>query len=199
MDLISAIVLLIIVTDPLGNLPMVIACLEGTRRPQRFVTREVILATLVLLVSLFLGPGLLRLLHLSQEALRVAGGIILFLIAVKMIFPTDTSWMGVKTGEEPILFPLAVPLVAGPSAMATVMLFSAQYPDRMGVWVVAILVAMVISLLVFSFAPVLHRIVGNRALSAFQRLMGMLLTVIAIQMLISGIKEVFLLQARGGG
>lgn len=198
MDLISAIVLLIIVTDPLGNLPMVISCLEGTRRPQRFVTREVFLATLVLLLSLFLGPQFLHLLHLSEEALRLAGGIVLFLIAVKMIFPTDTGWLGLKVGEEPILFPLAVPLVAGPSAMATVMLFSAQYPDRMGVWVTAILVAMVISLVVFSFAPVLHRVAGNRALAAFQRLMGMLLTVIAIQMLITAIKEVFLMPVTGG-
>ena len=128
MDLISAIILLIIVTDPLGNLPMVLACLEGTKRPYRFVTREVFLATLVLILALFAGPGLLKMLHLSEEALRLAGGIVLFLIAIKLVFPTDTSWMGVKQGEEPILFPLAVPLVAGPSAVATAMLFAAQYP-----------------------------------------------------------------------
>lgn len=197
MDLISATVLLIIVTDPLGNLPMVITCLQGTRRPRQFVTREVFLATLVLLLSLFLGPQFLRLLHLSEEALRLAGGIVLFLIAVKMIFPTDTGWLGLKTGEEPLLFPLAVPLVAGPSAMATVMLFSAQYPDRMGVWVAAIVIAMAVSMVVFHCAPVLHRFVGNRALAAFQRLMGMLLTVIAIQMLITAVKEVFLAPAGG--
>jgi multiple antibiotic resistance protein len=173
MDLISAIVLLIIVTDPLGNLPMVITCLEGTRRPQYFVTREVFLATLVLILSLFLGPGVLRLLSLSQEALRLAGGIVLFLIAIKMIFPADTGWLGLKVGEEPILFPL-------------------------GVWVVAIVVAMIVSLVVFSFAPILHRVAGNRALAAFQRLMGMLLTVIAVQMLITAIKEIFLTPAGGG-
>ncbi|MEX0325107.1 MAG: MarC family protein [Puniceicoccaceae bacterium] len=198
MDLISAIILLVIVTDPLGNLPMVLACLEGTKRPYRFITREVILATLVLTVALFLGPGLLRMLHLSEEALQLAGGIVLFLIAIKLVFPTDTSWMGVKQGEEPILFPLAVPLVAGPSAVATVMLFAAQYPDRMGVWVIAILVAMLIALVAFLFAPVLHRIVGNRGLSAFQRLMGMLLTVIAVQMLITAVREIFLMPVSGG-
>ena len=197
MDLVSAVILLLIVTDPLGNLPMVMACLEGTKRPRVFVSREVVLATIVLILSLFFGPWLLRVLDLTEEALRLAGGIVLFLIAIKLIFPTDTSWMGVKNGEEPLLFPLAVPLVAGPSAVATVMLFSAQYPDRMGVWVIAILISMFVSLVTFLFAPVLHKIVGNRALAAFQRLMGMLLTVIATQMIISGIREIFLMPLPG--
>lgn len=198
MDLLSAIVLLVIVTDPLGNLPIVMACLEGTRRPMFFIAREVFLALLILVAFLLVGPLLLRLLELSQEALRLAGGIILFLIAIKMIFPTDTSWLGVHDGEEPILFPLAVPLVAGPSAVATVTLFSAQHPDRMGIWLIAIVVSMAVSLLVFSFAPVLHRVMGHRGLAAVERLMGMLLTVIAVQMLISGIEDVYLRQLNGG-
>jgi multiple antibiotic resistance protein len=198
MDLISAIILLVIVTDPLGNLPMVMSCLEGTRRPYRFITREVALATLVLIGSLFFGPALLRVLHLSQEALQLAGGIVLFLIAIKLIFPTDTSWMGVKQGEEPIFFPLAVPLVAGPSAVATVMLFAGQHPGRMGVWVVAIMVSMLVSLVAFLFAPAVHRFVGHRGLAAFQRLMGMLLTVIAVQMLITAVKEIFMSGPAGG-
>lgn len=198
MDLISATILLVIVTDPLGNLPIVMTCLEGTRRPYWFITREVILATLVLIFALFLGPGLLNLLNLSEEALRLAGGIVLFLIAIKLIFPTDTSWMGVKQDEEPILFPLAVPLVAGPSAVATVMLFAAQYPQRMPIWVMAILISMLVSLIAFFFAPTVHRIVGYRGLSAFQRLMGMLLTVIAVQMLITAIKETFFSSLGGG-
>ncbi len=198
MDLISATILLVIVTDPLGNLPIVMACLEGTKRPLRFVAREVMLAGLVLVFFLFAGPVLLRVLDLTEEALRLAGGIVLFLIAIKLIFPGPTSWTGVKRGEEPILFPLAVPLVAGPSAVATVILFSAQYPDRMGIWLAAILISMAVSLLTFSFAPLLHRIVGARALAAFERLMGMLLAVIAVQMIISGIKETFQLPGRGG-
>ena len=198
MDLVSAIILLLIVTDPLGNLPMVMVCLERTKRPYRFVTREVLLSCLLLIASLFLGPGLLRLLDLSQEALQLSGGIVLFLIAIKLIFPTDTSWMGVKDGEEPFLFPVAVPLIAGPSAMTTVMLFAAQSPDKMGVWVVAILVSMLVSLVAFFFAPTLQRFVGNRGLSAFQRLMGMLLCVISVQMLITGIKLVFMIPVVGG-
>jgi multiple antibiotic resistance protein len=192
MDLLSAIILLVIVTDPLGNLPIVMTCLAGTRRPMFFIIREVFLALLILLAFLFVGPFLLQVLDLSEEAMRLAGGIILFIIAIKMIFPTDTSWLGVHEGEEPLLFPLAVPLIAGPSALATVTLFSAQHPDRMGIWLVAILVSMLVSLVVFSFAPALHRIMGHRGLAAVERLMGMLLTAIAVQMLISGIEEVYL-------
>lgn len=197
MDFISAIVLLLIVTDPLGNLPIVVTCLEGTKRPFYFVAREVLLATIVLVFALFFGPWILKVLSLSQEALKLAGGIVLFLISIKLIFPTDTSWMGVPEGEEPLLFPLAVPLVAGPSAVATVMLFSAQHPEKMGIWVIAILVSMLISLMTFTFAPVLNKAVGHRALAAFQRLMGMLLTVIATQMMITGIKEIFELPFSG--
>lgn len=192
MDLLSAIILLIIVTDPLGNLPIVVACLEKTKRPFFFITREVLLAALVLTSALFLGPQLLQVLGLSEEALRLAGGLILMIIAIKMIFPSDTSWLGVHEGEEPLLFPLAVPLVAGPSAVATVTLFSAQYPERMGVWMIAIGICMSISWVTFIFAPIVHRIMGRRALAAMERLMGMLLTVIAVQMLISGVREVFL-------
>lgn len=189
MDLLSAIILLIIVTDPVGNLPVVVSCLSASKRPHFFILREVLLAFVILVGFLFFGPFLLRVLDLSEEALRLAGGIILFLIAIKMIFPSDTSWLGIHDGEEPILFPLAVPLVAGPSALATVTLFAAQHPEQLGMWFVAIVVSMLLTLLVFSVAPVLHRVMGSRGLAAVERLMGMLLTVIAVQMLISGFQE----------
>jgi len=190
MDLISATLLLIIVTAPLGNIPMVLTCLGSVSDKRRFIVREVFLAALVLCLFLLLGPRILQMLHLSEEAMQLAGGIILFLIAIKMIFPTDTSWLGGAQGEEPLLFPLAVPLIAGPSAVATVTLFSAQHPEKMGVWFVAILIAMGTSLLVFSFAVKLHRFMGNRGLAAMQRLMGMLLTAISVQMIITGVEIV---------
>lgn len=193
MDLLSAIILLIIVTDPIGNLPVVVSCLSGTKRPRFFIMREILFAFLILVGFLFFGPFLLRVLGLSEEALRVAGGIILFLIAIKMIFPTDSSWLGIHDGEEPILFPLAVPLVAGPSAVATVTLFAAQHPGRLGIWFIAIVVSMLSTLLVFNMAPTLHRIMGPRGLAAVERLMGMLLTVISVQMLISSFEQLKIL------
>lgn len=192
MDLLSATILLVIVTDPLGNIPMVLACLDGVQRRQRFIIREVLLATVVLVAFLFFGPWMMGVLGLSQEAMRLAGGLILFLIAIKMIFPSSPNWLGLKKGEEPILFPLAVPLVAGPSAVATVILFSAQYPDRMAVWLTAILICMAISLVVFLFSGYIHRFVGHRGLAAMERLMGMLLAAISVQMMLTGIQEVFL-------
>ena len=194
MDLLSATLLLILVTDPLGNVPMVLVCLEGVKRKIWFVVRETILATVVLLLFLFFGPFLLKILDLSQEAMRLAGGLILFLIAIKMIFPSSKNWLGLEQGEEPILFPLAVPLLAGPSAVATVILFAAQYPSRLGVWVLAIFITMSVSLVIFLFSSVLHRYMGHRGLAAMERLMGMILVAISVQMMLTGIQEVFQFQ-----
>jgi len=186
-DLISAILLLIIVTDPLGNLPMVITCLKDVKRKRKFILREVFFAMIVLLLFLFFGRILLDWFGISEESLRLAGGIILFIIAIKMIFPSGASWVGVKRGEEPFLFPLAVPLVAGPSAVATVTLFAAQYPEKMTTWIIAICISMITSLVVFLMAEKLRSFMGDRGLSAMQRLMGMLLTAIAVEMLVSGV------------
>ncbi|MCD8483542.1 MAG: hypothetical protein LR015_13330 [Verrucomicrobia bacterium] len=130
-------------------------------------------------------------LDLSSEALLLAGGIILFLIAIKLIFPTDTSWLGMKEGEEPLLFPLAVPLIAGPSAVATVMLFAARYPEQMLTWFSAILLASGVSTVVLFFSATLHGFMGNRGLAAAQRLLGMLLTAISVDMIIDGVRQVF--------
>jgi multiple antibiotic resistance protein len=193
MDLWSAIILLVIVTDPFGNLPIVTACLEGTKRPLYFISREILLALIILIIFLLIGPRLMSLLGLSEAAMRLAGGIILFIIALKMIFPTDTSWLGIHEGEEPLLFPLAVPLIAGPSALATVILFSAQHPEKMGIWLTAIVVSMAISLVVFALAPVLHRFMGHRGLAAMERLMGLLLTAISVEMILSGMTAIGLI------
>jgi MarC family membrane protein len=192
MDLLSATLLLIIVTDPLGNVPMVLVCLEGVQRKRRFIIREVIMAFIVLVAFLLFGPALMRVLGLTEEALRLAGGLILFLIAIKMIFPPSQGhWMGLNQGEEPLLFPLAVPLVAGPSAVATVTLFAAQYPDRLWIWFCAICITMAISLLIFLSASTLHRFMGHRGLSAMEKLMGLILAAISVQMMVTGVREVF--------
>ncbi|MCC5838810.1 MAG: MarC family protein [Opitutales bacterium] len=188
MDLPSAIILLIIVMDPLGNIPPVITLLEGVRRKRWFILRESVLALAVLLFFLYFGPFLLRTLDLSQEAIQLAGGIILFLIALKMIFAMGPNWIDSGQGEEPILFPLAVPLIAGPSAAATVMLFAAQDPGRMITWTLAVLVASAVSTAVLFGAPALHRIAGGRGLAAIQRLMGLLLTAISVEMMLDAIR-----------
>jgi multiple antibiotic resistance protein len=191
MDLLSATILLLIVMDPLGNVPLAITLMQKVRRKRFYILRESLLAFLVLSFFLFFGPKVLEVLNLSSEALLLAGGIILFLIAIKLIFPTDSSWLGMKEGEEPLLFPLAVPLIAGPSAVATVMLLSARQPESISIWFLAIIIASVVSMAVLLFSTALYNFMGNRGLAAAQRLMGMLLTAIAVEMIIDGIRTAF--------
>lgn len=191
MDLLSATFLLLIVMDPLGNVPLALTLMQQVKRKKFFILRESFLAFAILTLFLFFGPTLLHMLDLSSEALLLAGGIILFLIAIKLIFPTDTSWLGMKEGEEPLLFPLAVPLIAGPSAVATVMLFAARYPEQMFTWFSAILLASAVSTVVLFFSAGLHKFMGNRGLAAAQRLLGMLLTAISVDMIIDGVRQAF--------
>ncbi len=189
MDFVSALILLIIVMDPLGNIPPVLTLLEGIRRKRVFILREGAFACAVLVGFLFFGPALLGALNLSQEAIQMAGGIILFIIALKMIFATGPGWIDTAEGGEPILFPVAVPLIAGPSAAATVMLFAAQHPDRMGTWLLAVITASVLSTVVLLGGTALHRVAGRRGLSAIQRLMGLLLTAISVEMILDATRS----------
>ena len=192
MDLFSAAFLLILVTDPLGNIPLVISLTSKVRHPKRFILRETALAGAVLVFFLYFGPQLLKWLNLSEPSLRLAGGILLFLISIKMIFPQKgDDWLGGPEADEPIIFPLAVPLIAGPSAVATVMLFAAQRPESKGVILLAIGIAMLVSLVSLQAAPYLRRGMGDRGLAAIQRLMGMLLTAVSIEMVVVGLRSVF--------
>jgi len=137
---------------------------------------------------LFFGQYVLGFLQLSQHSIRIAGGIILFLIALKMVFPVKRSAHTVEeTQGEPLLVPLAIPMVAGPSAMAIVMLMATNNPDRMMDWLLALFVAWLLSSLILVSANGLKRFLGQRGLIAMERLMGMLLIALAVQMLLEGI------------
>ncbi|MEJ2383316.1 MAG: YhgN family NAAT transporter [Xanthomonadales bacterium] len=192
MDILSAATLLFLVMDPLGNIPIFLSVLEDVapKRRTRVLLRELVLALLVLLVFLFFGQYLLGFLQLSEHAIRIAGGIILFLIALKMVFPVRRS---AHTDEElqgePLLVPLAVPMVAGPSAMAVVMLLATNSPGRMTEWVLALLAAWALSSVILLSATGLKRFLGRRGLIAMERLMGMLLIALAVQMLLEGVSS----------
>ncbi len=190
MDLISAILLLFLTLDPVGNVPIflsVLAQVPAARRP-RVILRELILALGVLLTFLFAGPYLLGALHLSQEAISIAGGIILFLIALKMVFPVPRpSRAEEEIAGEPLLVPLAVPLVAGPSAIAVLLLMATREPERLGVWALALFVAWLVSVVILLAAPLLQRLLGRRGLMAMERLMGMVLVALAVQMFLDGL------------
>ena len=159
-------------------------------RRTRVLLRELVLALLVLLAFLFFGQYLLGFLQLSEHAIRIAGGIILFLIALKMVFPMQRSAHAAEELQgEPLLVPLAVPMVAGPSAMAVVMLLATNSPDRMTEWVLALMAAWLLSSLILVSATGLKRFLGRRGLIAMERLMGMLLIALAVQMLLEGVSS----------
>lgn len=186
----SATVLLILITDPLGNIPLFIAALKQVKpeRRRKVVYRECLIAFCVLLTFMFFGKGFLEVMHLTDESLRVAGGVILFLIALKMIFPGEGGMFGGdKLHGEPFIVPIAVPLIAGPSAMATVLLLSTREPERMPEWIGALCITMLVTLVVFLFSGKIHRLVGDQALTAMERLMGLVLTAISIEMLLGGV------------
>jgi len=190
MEIISAATLLFLVMDPLGNIPIFLSVLEDVapERRTRVLIRELLLAFVVLVLFLFFGQYLLGFLQLSQHSIRIAGGIILFLIALKMVFPVKRSAHTVEEIQgEPLLVPLAIPMVAGPSAMAIVMLMATNNPDRMLDWLLALFAAWLLSSLILVSASGLKRFLGQRGLIAMERLMGMLLIALAVQMLLEGI------------
>jgi len=191
-ELVSATILLILVLDPFGNLPIVVSVLAkvpAERRP-RIIIRECIFAFIILLAFMAGGRTFMQLLKLSDEALTIAGGVILFLISIKMVFPSKEGIFGDIEGGEPFLVPLAVPAIAGPSALAAVMLMASRNPDQMLTWSIAITIGMVVTMAVLLAAPWLQRVLGNQVMTAFERLMGMLLTALSVEMLLTGMRTV---------
>ncbi|MEP7328565.1 MAG: MarC family protein [Betaproteobacteria bacterium] len=188
-ELISATILLILVLDPFGNLPMVLSLLAKVpaERRSRVILRESIFAFVILLAFMAGGTTFMRWLQLSDTSLTIAGGTILFLISLRMVFPSKEGIFGDVPGGEPFLVPLAVPSIAGPSALATVMLMASRDPTRIGTWVAALSIAMVVATGILLSAPWLQRVLGTQVVTAFERLMGMLLTALSVEMLMRGV------------
>jgi multiple antibiotic resistance protein len=191
MTTLSAALLLFLVMDPLGNIPLFMTTLKKveTARQRKVVVRELVIALIVLVAFLFLGQYLLRILHLSETALTTAGGIILMIIAIRMIFPARDKSLKEDIEGEPFIVPLAIPYVAGPSAMATSLLLMSREPERWPDWLAAVLLAWTASALIIYFAGYFARFLGEKGLIAIERLMGMLLVTVAVQMLLTGIAE----------
>lgn len=191
MTALSAAAILFLVLDPFGNVPLFLVYLKGLSpaRQRRVILRELVIALAVLVVFLFLGRYLLGLLRISESSLGIAGGILLFVIAVRMIFAGAEGLFASPHEGEPFIVPLAIPLVAGPSAMATVILLMAREPDRWLEWLAALLAAWLLSGGVLLLSSRLSRLLGERGLSALERLMGLLLTTVAVEMLVSGIRQ----------
>lgn len=189
-ELFSAAVLLLLVIDPFGNVPLVVSALARVppERRARVVLRECVFAYLILLAFMAGGRTFLTLLHLSDTALAIAGGVILFLIALRMVFPRPEGVFGDPQGGEPLLVPIAVPMIAGPSALAAVMLLASREPSHLPGSVAALTAAMVVTTAVLVGAHRLQAALGERVVIALERLMGLVLTALAVQMLLDGVR-----------
>ena len=189
MTIASAALLLFLILDPLGNIPVFLGLLKPLPAPRRRIVlaRELLIALFVLLVFLWCGKFVLEAMHLRQESVSIAGGIVLFLIGIRMIFPRPEGLMGELPDGEPFIVPMAIPLVAGPSGMAAVMLMGSDDPTRLLDWSVALLIAWGATAAILFSAPLLYKLMGSRALTAVERLMGMLLVAISVQMFLDGL------------
>ena len=191
-SLASATVILLLVMDPLGNIPLFVSLLKKVppQRRNRIIVRECAIAFTLLLFFVFFGRWILVLLGLSDTSLNIAGGVILFLIALRLIFKHPEGVFGADDiTAEPFIVPLAIPSIAGPSAIATVILLVSRAPDRIIDWILALLIASVVTLMLLLASGRIARLLGTRGLAAMDRLMGLLLTAIAVEMLLKGIES----------
>ncbi len=190
----SAFILLLLVLDPLGSLPVFIPIMRDVPASRRrwVVLREVGIAFAVLFAFMFFGDGFLRVMRLSERSLEVAGGVILLMVSIRMIFSHADGVYGTSEGKEPFIFPLAIPLLAGPSAMATVLLLASRQPERVMSWVGALGGAMAVSGAVLLLCEHIRRLLGDSVVAALEKLMGLVLTAIAVEMILAGLKRYFL-------
>ncbi len=190
MTLVSAAILLFLVMDPLGNILFFIAALKGVpaARRARVVARELLIAYAVMVVFLFTGEHLLKALSISGPALTIAGGLVLFLISLRMVFPSTDNSLAEHVEGEPFLVPLAIPYVAGPSALATLLLLMSREPQRWPEWLLALTCAWALSATILVLGHKLSRFLGPRGLLALERLMGLLLVAVAVQMSLEGLR-----------
>ena len=194
----SATILLVLITDPIGNIPIFANALKhvAPERRAKVILREILIAFALLLTFMFVGESFLEVMNLSELSLQIGGGVILFLIALRMVFPPPHGTEPEIVGE-PLIVPLAVPAVAGPSALATVLLLVSQQPEKRLEWIAALCVTMLVSAVVLVSAERIQRLIGDRLVLAMERLMGLVLVAVAIEMMLGGAK-VFILRLMNG-
>lgn len=193
-EIISTTILLILIMDPLGNLPIFMTILKHLEEKRRriVVIREMIIALIIMLLFLFVGEKILIVLNLKTETVSISGGIILFLIAIKMIFPSeDNKNNEVSSYEEPFLVPLAIPLVAGPSLLATLMLLAHQYLHHISYLVGSLLIAWCVTVIILLLSGLFLKLFGSKGVNALERLMGLVLIMLSTQMFLDGIRAWF--------
>jgi MarC family membrane protein len=187
---ISAVVLLLLVFDPFGNVPIFVSALRevAPERRRAVILRECLIAFGVLVGFVFVGGPFMRVLGLSEQSLQIGGAVVLMLVAIRMVFPTGEGVYGRTPGGEPFIVPLAVPALAGPSALATVLLLVSRDPGRTVQWIGAIALALTLSAVILEFAEKMQARLGERVTVAFERLMGLILAAIAVELMLRGVR-----------
>ena len=188
MSTLSAGILLFLIMDPLGNIPLFLSLLKNVvpERRRLVLIRELLIALVVLFIFLFSGKYLLSALQLKAESVSIAGGIVLFLIGIRMIFPSRDGFFGGDVDAEPFIVPMAIPAVAGPSTMAAVLLLANGNPGRTVDWSIALFLAWLATSVLLVSSTYLYRWLGASVLVALERLMGMLLVALSVQMFLDG-------------
>jgi small neutral amino acid transporter SnatA (MarC family) len=201
MDVASAALLLFLIMDPIGNVPLFLSLLKELPPARRRVVlvRELLIALVVLFGFLYGGEYLLRALDLRPEAVSIAGGIILFLIGIRMIFPSPEGLFGETPGGEPFIVPMAIPCIAGPSTMAALLLLGHERGARHLEWSLALIIAWLATAVILLCSTALYRWLGPRTLGALERLMGMLLVALSVQMFLDALASYFGLPAARAG
>jgi len=189
----SIAVTLFLIMDPFGNLPVILTLLKDYSQKEKLqiIIRELFFSLIVLIIFIFFGKSIMNFLGLKEESISIAGGIILFLIAIKMIFPSNEPMFGAE--NELFLVPIAIPMIAGPSLLATLILFSSQYGTKEVL--IASIIAWSLSFIIIVVSIIYSKYIPKRVFIAIEKLMGMLLIALAVQMLLDGIgKYLHLLQ-----
>lgn len=181
---------LFLLMDSLGNIPLFVSILKDfpQKKQRQIILRELLIALVIIVIFYFIGNLLLDLIHVKQHTILMAGGIILFLIAIRMVFPEFfySKPKKVASHKEPFIVPLAIPLIAGPAVLASIMLYSKEGEPPF-VILTALFLAWVASSLILLSSTLLQKLLGDRGLTACEKLMGLLLTLISVQMFLQGI------------
>jgi multiple antibiotic resistance protein len=190
-EILSVSVTLFLIMDPFGNIPVFFPILERVppERRRKVLIRELVLALAFIVAFIFLGRYVMNFLGLKEESVSIAGGIILFLIALRMVFPSGRSQLESEFEGEPLLVPLAVPLIAGPSLLAVLLLFSTAGPGGLLDLLIAALIAWVGTFVVLLSSTYVLRFLSRRGVVAVERLMGMILVALAVQLFLDGLRS----------
>ncbi len=189
-SIIGTAVLLMFILDPFGNVPLLLAILKDVdnRRKKFIIIRESIFGLVILLTFFFFGEAFLNIFHLETASVTIAGGVIFFVIALKMIFPGEKGNIALFGVDDPFVVPIAIPLIAGPSALATIMIMTKSYSEHFWALFTSVMLAWSLSTFILYMSPVLYKILKEKGLSALEKLMGMLLLMLSVQMFVDGIR-----------